>query len=219
MKHRKWFLLSSYPILILFLILLSFQKTGIAAEKTESKPENSVPEIIQIQPAKLQPDMARLNPGLSVFYIEKKFRHINDMPAEITAYSPGKSIQVLDHRFNGEEPVFDSDLARGVGMWITGWIQFSQSGQYDLMAKSNDGIRIWINEKQIIEEPDVHSDRYSPKASLAVVEPGYYPLKILYFQRKGTACIEMHWKEPGKTEFSIIPATAYFYNPVAGPKS
>ncbi|HSO67276.1 MAG TPA: PA14 domain-containing protein [Desulfatirhabdiaceae bacterium] len=174
--------------------------------------------MIQIQPVKPQPLIDRLTPGLAVRYIEKKFRHINEMPAEINAYAVGKPILMLNHRFNGEEPVFDSGLSREVGLWITGWIHFPKTGQYDLMANSNDGIRVWIGENQVIDDPEVHSDRFSPQASLTVTEAGYYPLKILYFQRKGTACLQMNWKGPGETQFSVIPNTAYSHLQPSGTK-
>jgi hypothetical protein len=202
-------------LVCLCLILVSCAGTGSYAVKNEPKPEHSSAPNFQIQPVKPQPQIDKLIPGLAVRYIEKKFRHINEMPAEINAYAVGKPILMLNHRFSGEEPVFDSGMAREVGLWITGWIRFSKTGQYDLMSRSNDGIRVWIGENQIIDDPEVHSDRFSPKASLTVTEAGYYPLKILYFQRKGTACIEMHWKMPGEMQFSIIPETAYSHLPPA----
>jgi hypothetical protein len=45
---------------------------------------------------------------------------------------------------------------------------------------------------------------------LDIQKPGWYPLMIKYFQRVGASAIAMYWKLPEKTNFSVIPAEAYF---------
>ena len=109
--------------------------------------------------------------------------------------------------------VFDSGVSRGIGIQMNGFLKFSEAGKYGMMALSNDGIRVQICGKTILTDPNVHSDRFSPQAVLDIPKPGWYPVMIQYFQRKGTAAIEMHWKLPGKSDFSVIPAEAYAHTP------
>jgi hypothetical protein len=82
-----------------------------------------------------------------------------------------------------------------------------------MLALSNDGIRVEICSKMILTDPDVHSDRLSPQVLIDIPKPGWYPILVQYFQRKGTAAIELQWKLPGKAEFSVIPAEAYAHIP------
>jgi hypothetical protein len=153
-----------------------------------------------------------LSPGLLPIYIDKFVRHIVELPLldpKTTQAKRGKPILILNKTFGIGEKIFDSGRSRGLGIQMYGFIKFAQVGQYELMAKSNDGIRVTICGKITVDDPKVHGDQFSNVSALNITSPGWYPVMIQYFQRKGTACIEMHWKEPGSSQFTIIPADAY----------
>ena len=153
----------------------------------------------------------QLQPGLSVIYFHGFYRNLSQMPRGKRAIKkgfPGRPIPVLDHKF-GENPVFDSGRAKGVGMHIDGFIFFDQPGDYIFQSNTNDGFRLLISDLKIIDDPMYHSDRMSGEIKVRVSKPGWYPLRILYFQRKGTATIQLFWKRPGDKEMGIVPAEAY----------
>lgn len=158
-------------------------------------------------------DPASIKPGLAVLYFENHYRHINQMPAGKAALKqgrPGNPIPYLDHRF-GDGPVFDSGRSRGIGVQMTGFIRFPSTGRYVFKAKSNDGIRIFINDRKIIDDPDVHleGDRFSEEAPVRVDKPGWHSFRLQYFQRKGTAMLALYWRIPGQAGFDIVPADAF----------
>jgi len=160
----------------------------------------------------------QLQPGLSVIYFHGFYRNIFQMPKGKNAAKkgiPGKPIPVLDHKF-GEDMVFDSGRAKGVGMHMDGFILFKMAGDYIFQAHTNDGFRLLISGKKIIDDPLYHSDRMSGEVKVKVSEPGWYPLRILYFQRKGTATIQLFWKKPGDKKMDIVPAEAYAHIPRQG---
>lgn len=193
---------------------------GMAAEP--DPPLTQPAEIVELFPERELSDEKELKPGLSAIYIPKFFRHINQMPVldpQMTVEKVGNPISVLNHRFGDQEPIFESGVSRGIGIQMNGFLKFSESGTHKMMALSNDGIRVQICGKTVIEDPNVHSERFSPEAVLNIPKPGWYPIMIQYFQRKGTAAIEMHWNLPGKTDFSVIPAEAYAHLPVPKGKS
>ena len=174
----------------------------------------------EVKPGKAIINPASIKPGLAVLYFEEFYRHINRMPTGETALKegkPGKPIPYLNHRF-GDGPVFDSGLSRGVGVQMTGFIRFPSAGLYLMKAKSNDGIRIFINNEMIIDDPIVHSggDRFSREASVSVDKPGWYSFFLQYFQRKGTSMLELYWRLPGQADFSIVPADAFGHAAAAG---
>lgn len=119
----------------------------------------------------------------------------------------GQPVDVLDHQFQGN--VFDSKRAKGVGVFLTGYLKMDTPGKYRFQAMSNDGIRVAVNEVVVVHDPTVHSDRFSKVGEVTVVDPGWYPLTVKYFQRKGTARLTLYWQPPGAMDFEIIPAAVY----------
>jgi hypothetical protein len=168
---------------------------------------------------KVQGNEDMLQPGLSVLYFHQFYRHIDEMPRGrmINARGiPGKPILILDHHFGEDLEIFKSGRAKGVGMHMEGFILFEKMGDYVFQANTNDGFRLFISELRIINDPTVHSDRMSDKGMVRVAEPGWYPIRILYFQRKGTATIQLFWKKPGDKTMDIVPAEAYAHIPRQG---
>ena len=189
-----------FPVIVL---LLLSGLTGCAVNKGKSEPLCSTSKE------------KGLEPGLGVLYFKGFYRHVMEMPHGRAAQihgRPGKSILMLNHRF-GKGEVFDSGRSRGVGVQMSGFINFSVPGPYVFMARSNDGVRVYINGEVIVKDEDVHSERDSEPGTIEIKKPCWYPIEVKYFQRKGTATIELYWKEPGASRFTVVPAEAYAHMP------
>jgi hypothetical protein len=151
-----------------------------------------------------------LQPGLAVLYFPKTFvRHLDNLPLGPEAIDKGVSgapIENLDRRF-GRGQVFRSGTNRGIGVEMSGWILLDQPGRYQFQVNSNDGFRIYMNGGLLLEDPVWHSsgDRMTPPAGFEVVEPGWYSLRIRYFQRKGTATFQFFWQRPRTVAFVPVP--------------
>jgi hypothetical protein len=169
-------------------------------------------EVTGLVPGKELSDDSALKPGLLPIYIYKLFKTVEEMPKldiNTTKEKVGEPILFLDHTFGKTDPVFDSGVTQGIGIQMNGFLRFSEPGKYTLKTRSNDGISVWIRDKRIIWHSNVHTDRFSEEVVLDIQKPGWYPLTIKYFNRAGTAAIGMYWKQPGKDNFSVIPAEAY----------
>ena len=148
--------------------------------------------------------------GLESYYRFSFYRHIDQMPGDesmVAEGQKGKAVPYLDHRF--KESVFDSNKEKGVGVLLKGYLKIQEAGTYAFKAMSNDGIRVLVNGVEVGLDPTVHSDRFSPEGHVTIDQPGWYPLTVKYFQRKGTARLELYWQPPGSENFEIIPAAAY----------
>ncbi|MDW7771851.1 MAG: PA14 domain-containing protein [Desulfobulbaceae bacterium] len=157
----------------------------------------------------------RIQPGLSVLYFYDLYRYMYQMPkgdAIIRKGTPGPPILQLNHRF-GDGKVFDSGVNKGVGMVMTGYLHLEQPGPYAFQAKSNDGFELYINDNLLISDPAVHGDKVSEPGLMTAAEGGWFPVMIKYFQRKGTATLELYWKPPGAESFAIIPPEVYGHQP------
>jgi len=175
-------------------------------------------EVTGLVPARELGDDSALKPGLVPIYIYKLFKSADEIPnldIKTTKEKVGEPILILDNNFGKNDPIFDSGVSQGLGIQMNGFLKFSKTGKYALKAKSNDGIAVLISGKKTVWHPGVHTDHFSNEVLVDIQKPGWYPLMIKYFQRIGTATIEMHWQLPGETSFSIIPAEAYSHEPVS----
>jgi len=164
-------------------------------------------------------DDTGLKPGLAVLYFHRfKGRHLNKLPSGKQAIfdgKPGNPIPYLNHAF-GKKPVFDSGTRKEIGMQMSGFLKLSTPGTYEFKAYANDGIRVWVDDQLVADDPGWHAppgDRYSEPLSIDIGKTGWHPMLLRYFQRRGTATLKMYWKKPGDKDYSIIPAEAYAHDP------
>ncbi|MEP3246273.1 MAG: PA14 domain-containing protein [Sneathiella sp.] len=163
-----------------------------------------------LKPASPQPAADSLKPGLAVQYYGAKFNSIDKL-VEWMDYEKGTKgtpIPQLNYQV-GNGNVLTTTATDLMGADITGFINFERSGNYTVMVHSNDGVRLTIGDKMIHEDPDVHADRFSDEITLEISEPGWYPVRVLYFEKKGTATLELYWDPPGPEEIDYVPAKAF----------
>ena len=169
-----------------------------------------------IAPAAPQPAADAVKPGLAVRYYFHMFRHIDELIdwQDYKEGKPGPAIERLNYQV-GQGDVLTSGVDDGVGAEITGLIKLEKTGTYAFALQSNDGVRLWLSGKQIVDDPDVHSDQFSPIGEVMVETPGWYPFKLLYFERKNTSTLELYWRQPGSPPgtMPLVPAEALGHLP------
>jgi hypothetical protein len=153
-------------------------------------------------------------PGLAVIYIFKKYRSVDQVPVGDAALRMGRQgtpVLMLDHQSGRDGNVFASGRSQSVAMVLDGFLKLEKIGTYRFQALANDGIRMFLNGQMVFEDPKVHKDRLSPAGEFHVDRPGKYPVRIVYFQRKGTAALKLYWQPPGAEDFSLVPAEVYLH--------
>ncbi len=151
-----------------------------------------------------------IKPGLEVCYLDGLIRHIDEMVRreESKPCEPGPPLGMLNSSVGGGT-VLTSNSNDGVMARITGFIHLDKAGSYVFTIESNDGVRLEIDGAMILEDPDVHSDRYADYGSMEVTTPGWYPLTIRYFERKNTSTLRLFWQPPGtEGTMPLVPAAA-----------
>ncbi len=181
---------------------------GTPAPSMSDEPEAPI-KVPPVAPADPQPDAAALEDGLAVRYYFSKFTHIDNLAAWMNADEgiEGEPLPNLDYQM-GEGNVLTTTSADLVGAHITGFIQFAEAGTFELKVTSNDGVRLTLGGETIFEDPEIHADTASPPLVVTIDEPGWYPLDILYYEKKGSAALKLHWKQPGASGFTVVPAAA-----------
>jgi hypothetical protein len=177
------------------LAVLGMLVTGAAAET-----------VTGLRPAEPQP--TQLTPGLAVEYTYVMVNNLDQLKGR--KFEAGPPLESINYRWSGN--VLTSKSREGVGAQIDGFIRFEKAGVYGFEVTSNDGVRVELGGKLLHVDPEIHSDTTSDRIDVKIDTPGWYPLKIVYFQKKGTASLVLAWVLPGEKGKAVpVPAKAYGY--------
>ncbi len=87
----------------------------------------------------------------------------------------------------------------------TGDIRIPKDGNYTFTLESDDGSRLFIDGKQIIDHNGLHA--MEEKSGDAELKAGEHTLKVEFFENDVDAGCKLSWQPPGATK-EIIPASA-----------
>ena len=71
-------------------------------------------------------------------------------------------------------------------MTATGTVTLPK-GAYDLLVTSDDGIRVWLDDKLVLEDWTIHG----PKDDRVPIDAGAHRLRVEYFQNTGAAALHI----------------------------
>jgi hypothetical protein len=144
----------------------------------------------------------------SVFDIKK----VTPAPAsQVSASKPG--IKVGFYSGNWDKlPDFDqlSPIRKGVvskidlsfaktdklfGLVFDGYLEAPSTGVYQLFLSSDDGARLLLNNKQLIDYDGIHGA--GEMSAPVALEKGLHPIRLIYFQREGGLGLKVSWEGPG----------------------
>lgn len=92
----------------------------------------------------------------------------------------------------------------------TGKIQPKYSETYTFYATADDGVRVWVNHKLIIDDWSLHAaTQFSNKIPLQAGQQ--YLFKVEYLESAGgAATVQLYWDSPSQPK-EFIPENAFFY--------
>lgn len=134
-----------------------------------------------------------LKQGLKYSYYEGVWDSLPDF-TKLTPKSTGIT-ENLDLKFAARQ---DSFAVR-----FEGYLHIITRGLYDLWIVSDDGSKLYLNDQLLFNNDGLHAaDR--PVVKLVPLSPGYYPIKIDYFERTGDQAITLGWIT-GKKKIQAVP--------------
>jgi mono/diheme cytochrome c family protein len=110
---------------------------------------------------------------------------------------------------NSPGPGVNSD---GFSIRWTGLIEAGASGQFQFQTVSNDGIRLWINGAQVINNWTNHSTTNNSSSNITLTAKKRYVIQIEYYDDTGQAVARLRWKTPGNTSFAAVPKSRLYEN-------
>jgi len=98
------------------------------------------------------------------------------------------------------------NFSDNVSIRWTGRIKAPKSGTYKFITNSDDGTRLWIDDKLIIDDWNVHAaEDYGANINLT---KGYHQIKLEYFEGEGFASVKLMWIKPGAKSKKVIPSSS-----------
>lgn len=98
----------------------------------------------------------------------------------------------------------------GFACLLEGYFEASEDGYYIFGVVSNDGTKLFINGKMVIDNVSPRSEE-GLKSFILPLEKGFYPIRLEYFQKNGDMNLQLLYLAPGKEDPSAIPFK-YQYN-------
>lgn len=110
------------------------------------------------------------------------------------------------------------------GEW-EGYIAPRYSEEYTFTAKADDGVRVWIDGKLIIDQWDKQDQTVdgfvqgaetsqTHKSSIKLKKGLKYPIRVQYFEDVQNASIQVSWASKSQQE-EVIPSSAYYVDNVS----
>ncbi|QUL55888.1 glycosyl hydrolase [Paenibacillus tritici] len=88
----------------------------------------------------------------------------------------------------------------------TGTLKPLYSEKYTFTASSDDGVRVWIGGKLIIDSWKNQSSA-SREGSITLSANTPYPIKVEYYENRGDASVSLMWRSPSQKQM-IVPQSA-----------
>jgi YVTN family beta-propeller protein len=87
----------------------------------------------------------------------------------------------------------------------TGTLTIPVSGTYRLRTVSDDGVRLWLDGTQRIDNWTDHGVTNNRTASLALTAGQRVGVTLEYYERRGQAVMRLQWRRPGTSSYVTIP--------------
>jgi len=109
----------------------------------------------------------------------------------------------VSHVSLGEFDEFDNAF----GIVFSGEINIRKENIYTFYLRSNDGSRLFIDNKEVINFDGLHGSSF--KSGRINLSKGRHPIKLEYFQAGGGKGLELHF-ESSEIEKQLIPSDMLF---------
>ncbi len=184
-----------------------------AEEEAVMKEETTSDIAADLAPATADLKENELFPGVAIRAYSHDYS-INKLAEINTKQAPSHSgiIPIVEARgsdFRGLKDDF--------GFMIKGYLNIPEDKIYEFALVSDDGSRLTIDEKIIIDHDGPHGN--SRKKGKVALAKGYHPFEVAYFQGKGGKSLSFQWKKTGDTQFNLVPATMLAHHKSQKPRT
>jgi predicted alpha/beta superfamily hydrolase len=165
--------------------------------KSVSSNYKNIPSVTRVFSAgeyiRAQQSVENLKPGLKYSYYEGVWDSVPDF-SKLTPKKTGTTDK-LDLSFALKKDSF--------GVQFEGYLHITKKDLYYLWIVSDDGSKTYLNDQLLFDNDGLHSAD-NPVVKLVPLNPGYYPVRIDFFERTGSETITLGYVT-GKKNLNAVP--------------
>jgi len=166
--------------------------------KTMSPAQYNARAQVSVKPAGVSKD--KLKAGVAYKYYEGSWDKLPDF-AKLKVVKQGVSKNIdLSQRVKKDNH----------GLVFTGYLKVDKAGDYSFAVKSDDGSKLWIGGKLIVDHDGLHAADAKIGLTLSL-KPGYYPIKLDYFEKIYNDGLEVLWYSAAGGGWQRLPNDALFH--------
>ncbi len=137
-------------------------------------------------------------PGLRCEYYEGDWNLIPDFDALSAVH------EIITEGFDISSRTQDEYF----GFRYTGFINIEQSGVYTFEVSSDDGSRLWIGDKVVVDHDGLHG--MSARKGQIILEEGMHEVTLEFFQKGGDWGLQVAWSGPD-ISWEVMPGSVFFH--------
>jgi YVTN family beta-propeller protein len=99
--------------------------------------------------------------------------------------------------------------ADGFSVRWSGWVEATATGATQIRTLSDDGVRVWIDDRLVIDNWTDHGPT-ADTAAVAMVGGQRHRITVEYYENGGGAVARLQWLPPGAATFAAIPAARLY---------
>lgn len=88
----------------------------------------------------------------------------------------------------------------------TGTLTVPTTGTYRFQTRSDDGVRLWVNGAQVINNWTDHSPTNNTTGNISLTAGQRVAVVLEYYERGGGAVMQLRWRRPGQLTYVAVPA-------------
>jgi fibro-slime domain-containing protein len=151
---------------------------------------------------------AVLKPGLLAEYYDLA-EEVSDFPVIAAGTKPAVSrVDATINIEDSEDEVPGTTLSEHFYIRWTGVVRVPKDGTYTFTINSDDGSRVFIDDKEVIDHGGVHA--MEEKSEDVTLTAGDHKIKVEFFENEGGAGCILMWSAAGVDQV-VVPATALFH--------
>ncbi|HEY0109723.1 MAG TPA: PA14 domain-containing protein, partial [Fibrella sp.] len=109
---------------------------------------------------------------------------------------------VVDFDWGNNSPAPGMNVDNFSVRW-SGFVEAPVSGNYVFTTIADDGVRLWVNGVQVINDWLDHAATTTSSSSIALVAGQKYSIRMEYYESVGGTAARLHWTYPGQVRQAI----------------
>ncbi len=158
----------------------------------------------EVHPAQVFAPAAQVSGGFkaSYFDVESKLRRLDDI--DWSADPTHQEIVSEIHYKNSAGSFWEGGSKDTFGARLEGRISVEEGGTYTFYAGGDDGVVLFVNGVEVIENDGLHA--YRTRAGQIELDPGTHDIEVRYFENYGHAGLKLEWDGPDTEGRALVQA-------------